>query len=323
MALANLKKRLKDITFGKRGNLSMFLLSLFLAFSVWMVHNLSREYTDLVSVNVRACSNIEGRAVMSSEPVDVLARCRTTGFRLLRHSMRRDEVVVDFDRDELVFSEGDSYVADAACLGRHSAEIFTDRVIVESFISPSVTFRFAPQNYKKVPVTAVKLLNFRPQYMARGDIRLTPDSVVVYGDPRLLAGIDRVLTRQITVSELRSPIHGVVKLENPGGIRLSETEVGYSLDVVRYVELRSRVRVGTRHVPAGRALTVLPSEAEVVYRCVFPVVGNPEEGAEFYVDYNDFSSSMSGMCVLKCDALPHGVIDWTAAPDVFSCVETI
>lgn len=301
----------------------MFLLSVFLAFSVWMVHNLSREYTDLVSVNVRACSNIEGRAVMCTEPVDVLARCRTTGFRLLRHSMRRDEVVVVFDRDELAFREGDSYVADAACLGRHAAEIFSDRVSVETFISPSVTFRFAPENNRKVPVTAVKLLGFRPQYMARGEMKLTPDSVVVYGDPRLLAGIDRVLTRQISFSELRSPVHGVVKLENPGGVRLSETEVGYSLDVVRYVELRSRVKVGTRHVPAGHALTVLPSEADVVYRCVFPVVGTPESGAEFYVDYYDFVSSMSGKCVLKCDALPDGVIDWKASPDVFSCVETL
>lgn len=301
----------------------MFLLSLFIAFSVWMVHNLSREYTDLVSVNVRACSNIDGRAMLSSEPVDVLARCKTTGFRLLRHSMHRDEVLVNFDKDELVLKEGDTFVADAACLERHSTEIFTDRVSVETFISPSVTFRFAPETNRKVPVSAVKLVTFRPQYMARGDIRLTPDSVVVYGDPRLLAGIDRVLTRQISFADLKSPVHGVVKLENPGGVRMSDTEVGYSIDVVRYVELRSRVKVGTRHVPAGRTLVVLPSEADVVYRCVFPVIGTPEEGTEFYVDYNDFSSSMSGTCVLKCDALPEGVIGWTAAPEVFSCVEAL
>ncbi len=48
------------------GDTALFLLSVLLAFTVWFIHNLSQDYTDLVTVNVRASSNIEGRAALSS-----------------------------------------------------------------------------------------------------------------------------------------------------------------------------------------------------------------------------------------------------------------
>ena len=58
----------------------VLLLALLLAFSIWMIHNLSLRYNDYMSVPVIARCNIPGHADVSSGKTEVTARCRTTGY---------------------------------------------------------------------------------------------------------------------------------------------------------------------------------------------------------------------------------------------------
>ena len=306
-----------------RFNLLAFLLAVFLAFSVWLIHNLSQNYSDLVTVNVWAVSNIEGRAARSAEPSAVVARCSASGFRHRGLQLRRREVELVIDRSELVRGEGDSFSADASVLGRHAQAIFGERVHPDVFLSPVVQFRFPEENHKKVPVRAVSVLGFRPQYMATGPVVVSPDSVVVYGDPRLLASVERVHTRQISLSDIHGSVHGVVRLDAPGGLRLSETEVTYSLEAARYVEIRSRAAVEVRGAPSSRRLSVLPSSVDVVFRCVFPLISDPVGRVGFYVDYPDFVESRYGKCLVRVDPLPDGVIEVTTEPELVECIETL
>ena len=117
----------------------------------------------------------------------------------------------------------------------------------------------------------------------------------------------------------------MARLEVPrgAGVRLSDSEVSYALDVTRYVEIRREVKVGTRNVPAGRDLTVYPSVVDVVFRCIFPLASDPTEGISFYVDYNDFASSINGRCVPRDSGLPSTVIDYSVDPKVLECIESL
>ena len=167
----------------------------------------------------------------------------------------------------------------------------------------------------------VSYLTFRSQYMQKDRLRLEPDSVIVYGDAAYLENIERVYTRRISLSNVSATQTGKIALENPRNVRLSDSEVGYVLDVTRYVELRKTVSVTTRNVPSGRNLSVFPSTAEVLFRCVFPLSSDRTSEMQFYVDYADFANSVSGKCVARTDALPQGVINWSMQPEVFECVE--
>ena len=304
-------------------DLAVFLLSLLLAFSIWISHNLSLQYSSVVSVPVIALSNIEGHQAESSNTSPVVARCRTTGYRLLRKNRmsRRGQLRVYFSPDDLHQEDEDLYYITSNELSGYFSEIFGDNVQLESFVSSRVQFRFPAENHKTVPVQAVSVVSFKPQYMALGAMKIVPDSVVVYGEPLHLQNIDRVVTEAITLQNLSSGAHGMARLEAPkGGIRLSVSEVSYALDVTRYVELHREVKVGTRNVPAGRDLTVYPS---VVFRCVFPLAYDPTEGVSFYVDYNDFASSINGRCVPRDSGLPSSVIDYSVEPKVLECIENL
>lgn len=236
-------------------------MSLLLAFSIWLIHNLSLNYSDTMGVPVVAQCNIEGHSNVSSNSSMIAARCRTSGFSLLRirHQAKRKAIIIHFDSKDLHHKDGELFYITAAELSNYVTEIFGDGVRLESFLSETVQFRFPFENNKRVPVQAVQVLSFKPQYMAMGQIRLQPDSVTIYGEPFHLEHIDRVFTRTIDLLNLKSSAHGVVRLEQVSGVRMSETEVNYSLDVTRYVEIRSEVPVGVRNVlPAGNFLSIRP-----------------------------------------------------------------
>lgn len=304
-------------------DISVFLMSLLLAFSIWLIHNLSLNYSDTMSVPVVARCNLEGHSNVSSNSSMIAARCRTSGFSLLRihHQAKRKALTITFDSKDLHHKEGELFYITAAELSNYVTEIFGDGVRLESFLSETVQFRFPFENNKKVPVQAVQVLSFEPQYMAMGQIRLQPDSVTVYGEPFHLEHVDRVFTRTIDLQNLKSSAHGVVRIEPMSGVRMSETEVNYSLDVTRYVEIRSEVAVGVRNLPAGKKLSVYPSTAVVVFKCAFPLSQDPTEDVQFYIDYADFRSSIGGKCIAHASRVPDGVIECSVTPEVFDCVE--
>ncbi|MDO5442302.1 MAG: hypothetical protein Q4G10_01390 [Bacteroidia bacterium] len=307
-------------------DLAVFLLSLLLAFSIWISHNLSLQYSSLISVPVIAQSNIEGRASESSNTVAVVARCRTTGYRLLskNRSARRRTLKVLFSPDDLHYESEDVFNITSNELGGYVNEIFGDNVQLESFISSKLQFKFAEESNKKVPVQAMSIVSFKPQYMATETMSLSPDSVIVYGEPLTLQNIDRVFTETIKLESLAHVAHGVAKLEPPkGNVRLSEQEVSYSLDVSRFVEISKDVVVGVRNVPAGKDLSVYPSEARVVFKCAFPMTVDPTDNVTLYVDYNDFASSINGRCVPHASGLNDAILDYSVDPQVFECIENL
>lgn len=304
-------------------DIMVFLMSLLLAFGIWLIHNLSLNYSDTMSVPVIAECNLDGHSNVSSNSNMIAARCRTTGFALLRnhHRAKKDAIHVKFDTKDMHHKDGEQFYITAAELTNYVGELYGDGVRLESFLSETVQFRFPYENNRRVPVEAVSVLSFRPQYMAVGRMKLQPDSVTVYGEPLVLEKIDAVFTRSIELTNLKSSAHGSVKLEPVAGVRFSSGEVSYSLDVSRYVEVKAEIAVGVRNVPSGKKISVLPSTASVIFKCEFPMSHDPSNDVSLYVDWRDFESSKSGKCVPHATRLPSGVIEYSISPEVFDVVE--
>lgn len=307
-------------------DLAVLLLSLLLAFGIWISHNLSLQYSSLISVPVMAESNIDGRSAESSNTVAIVARCRTTGYRLLskNRSSKHKTLRVYFSPDDLHYDSEDMFYITSNELGGYINEIFGDNVQLESFVSSKVQFKFPEESHKTVPVQALSIVSFKPQYMASGSMNITPDSVIVYGEPLHLQNIDRVYTETVKLENLSSVAHGVARLEVPrGNVRLSAQEVSYSLEVSRYVEISKDVSIGLRNVPAGKDLSVYPSEAHVVFKCSFPMTFDPTDRVTFFLDYNDFAKSINGRCVPRVNGLTEGILDYSIEPQVFECIENL
>ena len=299
----------------------VLLLALLLAFSIWLIHNLALKYNDYFSVSIIAECNIPGHAVESANKCEVTARCRATGYKLIKaHITRKKAHKVMFNTSDMTHYEEDVFYMTSAQLKGYSHLIFDAGVSVEYFLSDTLFFRFPYENSKKVPVVPISVVSYKDQYMADGVLSVEPDSVLVYGEPYQLERIEEVFTRPISYTELSEDVKGVVGLETIKNVRFSVEDIRYSLQVKRYVEIEQNLPVRVKNVPSDRILRVYPSDAMVQLRCNFPLTEDPVRGLSLEIDYEDYIKSLSGKCPLKLNGVSRGVISYSIEPAYVSGV---
>lgn len=284
---------------------------------------LSREYAGTISVPVTAECNLDGHRTFSSNTALVSARCRTDGFRLLQERSRKDRrpVRVRFSASDLHRIGPETFCITGNAKNTYVGQFFGEQAVVEAFITDSLVFTFPLETNRKVPVEVPLSVGYRSQYMRASSLKVTPDSVTVYGESERLEGIVRVKAAPLNLSDVHETMHGSLRLERIKGVRLSAEEVNYELPVSRYVELRSTVPVEVWNVPSGHHLQVFPASADVVLRSSFPLSKDPFESFRLYIDYADFNASLSGRCVPRPLNLPASVLDYRLEPEVYDCIE--
>ena len=68
-------------------------------------------------------------------------------------------------------------------------------------------------------------------------------------------------------------------------------------------------------------ILILPSNVEVLLRCLYPLVTDPSHGLNLYVDYDDYISSLSGKCQVKVAGhLPKGIVSYEIFPPYVECI---
>ena len=302
--------------------LAVFLLALLLAFSIWLIHNLSLKYNDYLTSTVRAECNIEGHSPLSLNESDIVARCRATGYKVILSDIRahRKPVTVKFDASVMKHKEDDLFYVISSDLTEYAHLIFGDGVTLDYFVSDTVFFRFPEVDHKKVPVHPVYSVSYQLQYMSDGQLDVIPDSVTVYGEAFRLEGIDKVFTEMIKHTALSSDVQGVVRLEKMRDVRMSAEEVHYIIDVTRYVEQNLTLPVKVINVPSDKRMQVFPSSVSVLAKFAFPLSGNYSENLELVADYNEYITSLSGKCHVKLADAPAGLISYEVSPVAVNCV---
>jgi len=316
-------RRIKGfLQLGTGRDTAVLLSSLLVAFVIWLISNLSQSYAGTLSVPVIAECNIEGHASVSDSPAMAIARCHASGSALLKNRNRsgRKPVRVSIDRSDLRQTGPEEFCLTGSAMNAYVNAIFGSGATVDAFISDSLFFRFPYMNNRKVPVELVQDLRFRDEYMLTAPLSVVPDSITVYGEEARIGGIDRVYTSALNLYDLHESQSGTLRLGRIKGVRFSQDEVAYSIDISRYVEIASTVQIEVWNAPAGKNLQVYPSTAEVVFRCKFPLRRDPSDAFRLYVDYRDFTSSLTGRCVPRILKLPSGVIDVRVTPEVVDCV---
>ena len=133
------EKLLKSLNISGR-DLAVFLLALLLAFSIWLIHNLSLKYNDYLTASVKAQCNIEGHTNVSLNSSDVIARCRATGYKAIMSDIKagRKPVTVTFDPSVMRYMEDDLFYVLASDLTEYTHLIYGDGVTLEYFVSDTI-----------------------------------------------------------------------------------------------------------------------------------------------------------------------------------------
>lgn len=319
--LRNLIKRFGN---RERRDWQVLLLSLLLAFFIWLIYNLSGEYSAFLEYDLVARSDIRGHSDRPVSSATLIIRGKTNGFNIIRRRLYKSvpiEIEVSpslwkqsADDDELYYLTEDAMRELMPSVGLSNVEL-------EYFVTSRLEFRFPKEEYKKVPVIPNAMVTCRPQYMQVGEVVVEPDSVLVYGTSQQLSAIEYVNTEAIYAEDIMANKEGVSSLMSPRGLRLSDKMVHYIINVSRYVELREEVDLTVKNLPAGENSILLPSRSTIVYRVPFPSHSIGEADFSAGIDYNDMSRMSGFEMPVRLFSAPDGILSYRFEPPVVDFIE--
>lgn len=299
----------------------LLLLSLLLAFIIWLLHSLSLQYSVFFEYNVDLTSSLEGRSRSSASEDLLIVRGRSEGYYILRQRIgRRKTLKVSAPVTALAQKDGDVFSVGCESIKSNIVEALGGNVELEFIVTDSLDFNFPRMVSKRVPVAPRTSISFDGQYMAVGKIELRPDSVDVYGDARLLETVDSVMTVTISATGVDGPIQGISSLVPIRRVEYSEDDIYYSLNVVRYIEESVDVPVTAVGVPEDKELIVFPSTVRITFRRVFSSTQYRPDDFVLAVDYSDFINTIESELIPKLLSAPRGVISWEMSPRYVDCI---
>ncbi len=306
-------------------DLGTLAVSLLLAFLVWVFHNLSLNYSASLQYRVAVTSQVEGHENHAVSREALVIRGDATGFLVLsarshRKNPQTIEVKVDPKFLHSAGGEGDLFTLATSDIREQLAGELSGWLNIDFIETDSLSFNFASQSYVKVPVNPQISLSFAPQHMQVGEMEIRPDSVLVYGDVQLLAGVTEVRTERISLGGLRKPAQGYASLESLKGLRIDCSEVLYSVDVQRYVEQVRTVQVKAVNLPDDKRLMFLPSSVELTWRAPFSSkAAKGQDDMSLTVDYREFSASRNSKTipVLETD---REIFSYSLSPRMVECI---
>ena len=310
----------------KLGNDWMVLLiSLFLAFSVWFIHQMSLKYMVPMKFKVSIATDLEGYAGESSSDDVLVIRATGTGFSIvgLRRSANvASSVKINVSGDKLHPIEGEPNLFEVYTrdLTEELYQALGANITINSFDTEKLKFRLTPRTHKKVPVVLKSDISCKSQYMVTDDLLLKPDSVAVYGDKSVLDNLTQVETERVTFFGADAPLDGKVRIKPVRGGEMSASEVEYHIDVVRYIELTSDVSFSLVGVPAGVNMVMIPSSGTVRYRIPYALAGSEDDPPVFVVYYSDFAVSRSGVVVPRLYGSSSKLISYELDPASVECI---
>lgn len=266
----------KDYTkfIGGGRNWIILVFSLLLAFFMWSIMKLSGQYSSYVRYKLEVTSNIPGRSNMAVSTDVLIIEAKSSGFEVLQNSSGGEGKTLLVDGVDSRFLHMYDEVNDLFYLvpddiKQRVQDALGADVQVVSFATDTLFFKFPQQDNKMVPVVAVSMIKYEEQYMPYAEMVLRPDSITVYGPKDILFDVKQVVTETIKGSRVKEPLTGVVQLKSIGGVRFSQDEVLYSIEVGRYVERSLNIPITIENAPSYANVAIIPQEVTVKFRQPF------------------------------------------------------
>lgn len=239
-----------------REKVVVFTISVFLAFCIWLIVNLNRDYSLNIDVPVELGNITTDKALAEELPASVTASVTGDGWNLINMYNNPPRIYLDVSGDEINLFEQVRRYMDAI-----------SNVRVQTVEPLYLQIRLEDKESKKVPLAPNIEVNFAEQYGFLDSPVITPDSVTIRGASSQLARISRWSTDSLVFNNVKNSFSAEVDLQKPEAlITLSQSKVNYRAEVAEYTEGEVTVPIETRDFPVGDVISFSPSSVKIKYR---------------------------------------------------------
>ncbi len=244
---------------------------IFVCFSTvfWFLNKLGNEFNSTINYPVRYANLPSNKVLVSELPPKLKLQVTAPGYSLLKYKLSPVPFPVVINLNDYAKQISKESVERFTI---HTRQIKSDinqqlgkDIVVLDVLPDTITFHFANVINKKVALAANVNLNFAPQCMLDGNIRFSPDSIVVSGPEFILDTIQYIFTKKHKFKDLNKPIERNISLQEIENLSFAKKKVNMKLPVSKFTEADISTPIYPINVPDSLYLITFPQKAKISY----------------------------------------------------------
>ncbi|QCX39266.1 YbbR-like domain-containing protein [Aureibaculum algae] len=245
----------------------MILGFLVLSFLFWVLIKLSKEYIDVVPVNVEYINLPKGKMLQKEPQKTVQLTLKTFGFDLVKYHLFKRKVTVDL---QSIKPKNSSlyYQPSANLLTEIQSQLVSD-VEIYSIKPDTLFYNIGQAITKTVPIETNLEIDYKSGYNLFGNLKIEPNEVTISGPELLVDSILKVVTQKKTLADVNSNFEltiPILKLENNSKITYSTNEIKVSGVVDKFTEAKFTIPVLVNNLPKNYSISTFPDNVEIIFQ---------------------------------------------------------
>jgi hypothetical protein len=269
--LYKIVKYLKKVYFRNDKRVATYLVCVGIATGFWFLNALSKTYTVDMVVPVSYINLPNNKTLANQLPDQFDLKIKAHGFTILRHRliflfMPLEFNVNDMTDNRMMEKRKSSFAFPTRQFLAELSYQLSNELEIMSMNPDTLYFNFDQMRQKRVKVKPVVIVNLKKQYQISGEIKASPDSVLVNGSKLVLDTLHFVLTELQKFNSVDKPIQTEALLQKIKETFFEPQVVAVKIPVEEYTEAQLSIPVLLTNQPSGVNIKLFPAKVKVAFQ---------------------------------------------------------
>lgn len=251
-----------------------FLFFLALSAILWLFNAMSKTYVTELDYPVNYVNYPKEKLLLGKLPDKLKISIEATGYTLLRYKMKHSLLPLSFDLNKLQISRiPGKRKTKFFILTKHAKDIIEDHLSSElkvvNILPDSLVFNLTSVLNKKVPVVPNIEVSAAKQHMITGQIKTTPDSILIKGPEIFIDTIKSIHTEHVNFTDIDHTYKRNVSLIEMENITFLTKRVQVEVPVEKYTEKKLQIPITIINTPDSAEIVIFPDKLTV--KCNIPM----------------------------------------------------
>lgn len=263
--LRNTKDKVRDFLLTEKcREFLIFLFFVAISFGFWMLQTLDGNFETEFTIPLRLKDVPKDVVITSDLQDEVRVKVEDRGTVLLNYMLGRSFLPISINFSDYENSSSRVVLPYEDLRKRVSSQLNSTTKLL-SVYPDSIGFVYSQGKFKKVPVSVSGKITPGIQYYI-SDIKLSPDSVIVYAPAEVLKTVQTAYTMPLDCEDLTENTSLRTSLKKIYGAKYDPSFCDVSVSVDMYSEKTVEVTVVGIGFPANKTLRTFPSKVKVTFK---------------------------------------------------------
>lgn len=246
-----------------------FSVFVILSTVLWFLNALENEYVTEINYKIEFFNFPDDKIIISDSDININAKVSATGYDIIGNLNKNESIKLNLKKYAIkYYAHKDSnkyYILTDIINGQIYASTNSKVKILD--INPdSIIVKLSKTISKKVPVIADIELNFAPLFMKSGNIKTSPDSVIISGLEDDIKKTDSIYTFHSKFENLNDSINKEIKLVSKKNIIIKPEIVNLQIPIEKYTENNNILPINIINMPDTLSMITFPEQVKITYK---------------------------------------------------------